>query len=68
MVPGNKAKNYQRSFKMAAKSKMAANIYVVIFIFNFWHYSPRIYCNNSFLTNLGTLITLKWVIVRFKLI
>ena len=33
MVPGNKTKNHQQTFKMAAKSKMAANIYVVILIF-----------------------------------
>ena len=33
MVPGNKTKNHQNTFKMTAKSKMAANIYVVIWIF-----------------------------------
>ena len=32
MVPGNKAKKQQKTFKMAAKSMMATNIYVVIFI------------------------------------
>ena len=33
MVPGNKTKKHQKLFKIAAKSKMAANIYVVILIF-----------------------------------
>ena len=30
MVPGNKTENRQKLFKMAAKSKMAAKIYIVI--------------------------------------
>ena len=29
MVPGNKTENLQKPFKMAAKSKMAAKIYIV---------------------------------------
>ena len=33
MVAGNRAKNHQKTFKIAAKSKMAANIYVAILIF-----------------------------------
>ena len=33
MVSGNRTKAHQNTFKMVAKSKMAANIYVVILIF-----------------------------------
>ena len=33
MVPGNKTENRQKPLKMAAKSKMAAKIYIVILIF-----------------------------------
>ena len=31
MVPGHKTENHQKTFKMAAKSKMAVKIYSVIF-------------------------------------
>ena len=56
--------------KMAAKSKMAAKICVVIWIFwhffYFWHISPKIKCNTSSSNNLSTLITLKLFFFTFQ--
>ena len=37
-------------------------------ILKFLVQSARNYCNTSFSINLGTLITLKWLFLRFKVI